>query len=27
MSVSVEIDTGHTRSLGSLIGAFARTNG
>ena len=27
MSVNVEIDTGHTRSLGSLIGAFARTNG
>jgi len=26
MSVNVEIDTGHRRSLGSLIGAFAKTS-
>jgi membrane fusion protein (multidrug efflux system) len=26
MSVSVEIDTGHARSLGSLIGALARSS-
>jgi membrane fusion protein (multidrug efflux system) len=27
MSVTVEIDTGHRRSLGSLISAFAGTSG